>query len=465
MKKQLTVIFIIFTMLDPSSFATEVTGEGYGQTLEQARKQALSALSEAISVEIKSNFESVETEKGLQSSTSQIHSRSNLPILSANIESYKRNNEYYCQAKLSSKAIKFYDEKIKKVLARINDIKSRLANKNLKRQQKYAFLSQAYSELDQLSKYQTVAYVLGEKNAAKPALSLLEVQSQLISIGTQADNLDFAADILTQKLKQKKVLISAANVEGTHEITALSRILRDKLAARLSSTSDPESAKYFFKGSYEIVKQGIHITYQMTDTKGTTIATRTVKLKPAAYKELAYKPQTTEFDRLLHQGIVVSNDFKVSINTNRGNENLLFTEGEEVELFIKLNRAGYFYVVSHVQNNAAQESYLLELSDAPAPRKFIQYVNADDANRWISLGKFAVSEPFGIESLQIIASNQDLSGKLPPFRYNNETELYMVYDGEPGEAIIRTRGLKPKRNKSKNIVSAEAVLMMTTFAK
>ena len=30
MKKQLTVIFIIFTMLDPSSFATEITGEGGG---------------------------------------------------------------------------------------------------------------------------------------------------------------------------------------------------------------------------------------------------------------------------------------------------------------------------------------------------------------------------------------------------------------------------------------------------
>ena len=337
MKKQLSVIFIIFTMLAPGSYATEVTGEGYGHTLEQARKQALSALSEAISVEIKSNFESFETEKGLQSSTSQIQSRSNLPILSANIDSYKRNNEYYCKAILSSKELKYYHVKIKTVLGRITDIKSRLANKKLKRQQRYALLSQAYSELDQLNKYQTVAYVLGEIKSIKPALSPLEVQSQLISVGTEADNLDFAADILTQKLKQDKVLISAANVEGTHEITTLSKVLRDKLATRLSSTSNPESAQYFFKGSYEIVKQGIHITYQMTDTKGSTIATRTVKLKPGAYKELAYKPQTTEFDRLLHQGIIVSNDFKVSINSNRGNENLLFTEGEEVELFQKFN--------------------------------------------------------------------------------------------------------------------------------
>ena len=94
------------------------------------------------------------------------------------------------------------------------------------------------------------------------------------------------------------------------------------------------------------------------------MATRTVKLIPGAYKSYAYKPRTSEFDRLLHEGIIVSNDFKVSINTNRGNENLLFNEGEEVELFVKLNKAGYFYIVSHVHSkNKSPVSYILELSE------------------------------------------------------------------------------------------------------
>ena len=464
--KQLSGIFLFPLMLFSSHvFAAEISGEGYGKTLEQARKQALAALSEAISVEIKSEFSSLETHKGLESSQSQIRARSNLPIIGANIDTFKKSTEYYCQAKLSSNQLKFYRTKINQLLHNISQSKTKLKDKKLNRQQKYALLTDILTQLDQLSKYQTVAYALGDSKTATPSLTSVAVQSELISLGTEADNLDFAADLLTQKLNQKRVMVSPATVEGSHEITAVSRALRDKLAARLNTTDQHDSALYFFKGFYEILKQGLHVTYQLTDAKGNTKASRTVKLKPSAYKDYAYQPRTTEFDRLLHQGIVVSNDFKVSINTNRGNENLLFTEDEEVELFVKLNRAGYFYIVSHVKKDTEQESYLLELSEAPSPRKFIQYVNADDANRWISLGQFVVSKPFGIESLQIIASNQDLVGKLPPFRYENKNELYMVYDGEPGEAVIRTRGLRPKKSKSKNVASAEAVLMMTTFTK
>lgn len=462
--KQLAIILISVTLFSATGIGAEITGEGYGTTLEQARKQALSALSEAISVEIKSEFQSVETQQGLESSLSQIKSHSNLPILSANIETIKKTNEYYCQAKLSSNELKYYEQKISTLLNKISEIKTQLSDKKLNHEQQYSLLSQASTELDQLGKFQTVAYVLGAKNSLKPELSSVEVQSQLISLGTDAESLDFAAELLTQKINQADILVSPATVDGSHEITPLSRVLRDKIAARLSSTQEHEQAKHFYKGQYEILKNGIHVTFQLTDTNGTTLATRTVKLNESAYKNLAYQPQTTEFDRLLHQGIVVSNDFKVSINTNRGSENLLFKEAEEVELFVKLNRSGYFYIVSHVKKDKEQESYLLELSESPAPRKFIQFVNADDANRWISLGKFVVSKPYGIESLQIIASNQDLSGKLPPFRYDNDSELYMVYDGEPGDAVIRTRGLKPKKSTAKNILSSEAVLMMTTYA-
>lgn len=452
-------------MIGSSSYATEVTGEGYGKTSEQARKQALAALSEAISVEIISDFQSVTTHEGDESSRSQIRAQSNLPILGASIDTIKKRVEYYSQATLTSAQLRLYNSKIKKLLQKIAQISQQLSLKKMSRQQKYTILTQTLTHLDQLSKYQTVAYVLGSNKTETPAITKTSVESQLISLGTEADNLAFAAEILTQKLNNKKIMISPATVTGSHEITSMSRILRDNIAARLNTTQEHEKAEYFFKGHYEILKKGIHVTYQLTDAEGNTKTTRTVKLSPKAYRNMNYKPRTSEFDRLLHQGIVVSNDFKVSINTNRGNENLLFTEEEEVELFVKLNRSGYFYIVSHVSKDTEQQSYLLELTEAPSPRKFVKFVNADDANRWISLGEFVVSKPFGVESLQIIASNKDLAGALPPFRYDNDTELYMAFSGKPGEAVIRTRGLRPKKSKAKNIKSAEAVLMMSTFSK
>ena len=40
-------------------------------------------------------------------------------------------------------------------------------------------------------------------------------------------------------------------------------------------------------------------------------------------------------------------------------------------------------------------------------RKFINYINQDDANKWLELGEFTIEPPYGVESLQIIACTAD----------------------------------------------------------
>lgn len=219
--------------------------------------------------------------------------------------------------------------------------------------------------------------------------------------------------------------------------------------------------EYQLKGSYEILKDGVSVTYRVIDPRGSTVATRIAKLSNAAVKHIEYKPASLDFDRLLHEGYVVSNDFKAQLNTNHGSEGLAFIEGDTIELFVKLNHPGYFYLVSH--NTTDEISYVLDLNESRGNRKFLRYVNADEVNRWLSLGEFEVTAPFGAENLQLIASSIDLIGNVPNVKFDPELELYVVSARSADEAVIKTRGLKPKR--TKKVKSSEATLTFATMKK
>jgi len=123
-------------------------------------------------------------------------------------------------------------------------------------------------------------------------------------------------------------------------------------------------------------------------------------------------------------------------------------------------RSGYFYLVGHTKTRGVEKSYLLDLQDAPGNRKFINYVNADDANRWISLGEFEVQPPFGIESLQIIASSKDLVDAVPNTSFDGS---YYLISNNLKEGVALTRGLVKKKKKAEKLKPAEAVLMFSTF--
>lgn len=468
-----TKILILFVALTSNSFALTLMGEGYGKSEEEAKKQALASLSETIYVEVKSEFQSKKTSEGDNSAKQFVTTRSDLPILGVSFNTFPKQHEFFSNAMLTTdKSLKLYK---KKLLSLQQDINAHYAeilasstemNKNPQQHRRYKRLTKLLSMLDQFDKYNTVALMLGEDLNIQPVVSKGKVKDLLLSIESFVPTLDIAATILAKQINEKNVYIYPATPTGSHEVTPFGRLLKDKMAAKLSVENKIENAKYIFKGKYEILKDSIHVTYHLLDGQEDTIATRIVNVAPSAYESLAYKPKTINFDQLLHQGYVVSNDFKVNLNTNIGRENLLFTEGQEVELFVKINKAGYYYIVSYVKNDKEDYSYLLELSESNTNRRFVSFVNADDANRWMSLGKFEVSAPFGIESLQVIASNRDLIHNLPDVTFDNETGLYIASKGKAEEVMIRTRGLKPKKKKGTiKVESAETVLMMTTMKK
>jgi hypothetical protein len=81
----------------------------------------------------------------------------------------------------------------------------------------------------------------------------------------------------------------------------------------------------------------------------------------------------------------------------------------------------------------------------------------------VSIGEFEIAPPFGVDSLQLIASDKDLINNLPDSHYDNASGYYVVATNiEEGVDITRkTRGLKKKKN---TLVAdtAETVLLFTT---
>ena len=440
--------------------AVTLSGEAYAPTREDARQQALSALSESVLVEVKSIFESEQSSNGYTDATKKMSSVSELPLLGVDYTVIDKKDEFFCTVLLNGdRSLVLYNAEITQLANSIASLnKKQLAQKSDKNH-RHQTLNLLITDLEQYNKHQTVARFLGGEVKIPMTVQMTDVRSELLSIEAAAPSVDIAARILTRDLPVHQYVVQAAMPEGAKRATKLSRLLKDNIERHLKTKQDVMEGEYQLKGSYEILKDGVSVTYRVIDPRGSTVATRIAKLSSSAVKNIEYKPASLDFDKLLHEGYVVSNDFKASLNTNQGNEGLVFTEGETIELFVKLNHPGYFYLVSH--NTTDEMSYMLELNESQGKRAFLRYVNADEVNRWLSLGEFEVTAPYGVENMQLIASDKDLINHLSNVKYDPELELYVVSAKSTEDAVVKTRALKPKRNKK--VKSSEATLTYTTM--
>jgi len=459
------VIIISILSIFSSASAIQLKGEGYGCTEKEAKKEAVADLSSAIEAEVKTSFQTMiktygdEVEKCAKK---VINIRSELPILGAEYELEPMQEEILATALLDSRnVIALYEEKLRDIK---KEIKSSL--KNLQNPgpayAKYTELMHLQTELDQFYKHKTVAMLLGSSNIPLLNITESDIRNRLQSLENSVDSIKMGARLISKGITEKKIFIHPPTTKCSNEITQFAGIVKDRLSVCLNTVQSPKNADYSIIGNYEILKQGIELTCRLVDGSFNTLKTRVVKLLPESYKDYEIEPKTVSFDRLLHEGIVVSNNFRVEISTNKGKKNLLFKNKEELELLVKSNRSCHFYIVGHIIKSKEKYSYLVEIQDVPGKRRFVYYLNADDINRWVSLGKFETTAPLGVESIQLIASNKDLKDSLPKCRYDKNTGLCLI-STDPEKGVIKTRGLKPVYDKKNKVISAEAALMFTTM--
>ena len=449
----------VMLLISVELYASQFIATGYGDTQELARSQSRAALSESLWVEIKSEFNSVTREDGQTKSQQKLSSFSEVPLLGASSECIQKSRgDYFCETILdTNSALKLYIRESEIIQKRLLSLQEALRDKKQKNRQ-YQLLTDIVSNYEKLQQFLRVIRLMGSDYEAPVPVDIENTHTQIFKLENSINDLSTAAAVVKRGLPDKSYFVYPPTPIGSSQATQFSKLFRDEIQGQLRSVKNLNQSDAYLKGHYHVLNDAMVLTYQAFDTNGVIIASRILRLHPDAYSELQYQTTNIDFETLLHEGYIVSNEFKAELNTNHGSEYLLFSTGEEIELFVKMNQPGYFYIVSH--NSESNVSYLLEMNDAPGKRAFISYVNADDSNRWISLGKYEVVPPYGTEHLQLIASNLDLIDKLPYTVYDSESMLHHVVSKGVEEAVIKTRALKPVNRKKQK--SAESSLTYTT---
>ncbi len=459
---RLTTLFVFLALLTQAQIANafQLQASAYGETPEQARKNALASLSESIYVEVKSTFTSKQSSDGTQTASNVIRSNSDLPLLGVDFEIIDKKSEQYCIALLDSKkSLKLYQAELARLTSVITQANNKQKALKNNKNGRYRLLSALITDIEQYSKYRAVASLLGGGAVPSLPVTATDIRNELLSIESSAPSLEIAAEVLTRDLPDKIFYVLPPLPQGSKQATDLSRILMNQVASKITAAEKAVNSELVLRGSYEILNDGLSVTYRAIGSNGLILATRIVMLAEQAYENIDYKPTDIGFEDILNKRDFISHEFHAELNSNQGKSDLLFFRGDSIELFTKLNQPGYFYVVGH--NTKDNISYLLELNNASNNRAFVRYINADDANRWVRLDVFEVTPPYGAESLQLIASSQDLADKLPASKYDSKTGLYLIKAATTSEAVQLTRALKLK--KTARTKSSEATLTFTTM--
>ena len=472
MKRAYFIFALLLLAYQQPILANEVVGQGWGDTEAAAKREALADISSRISVTVRSNFKTTQTvssktveknktETVNQASESTIETNSELPILGADFIVHNEGRQVLVKAILeTSRNLPQYETKLDELRARINSLNSRVA-KERKSEAQYSGLMDILTLLDEFKKLNTVAVYLGG-TAQFPDITDDVLQNQLRAVTRQVDSLDLAAKLLSDGVDESEVYIYPAQSRNSNEITPFAALLKDKISAHMKTVLSPRDATYSFIGQYLESGEGIDVTYHLLDSAAVAQKTNTVHIVKKAYTGLETVPKAADFEQLLKAGVAVSGDLHVDVSTNIGSHDLLFKKGDEVEFLVKLSESGYFYVLGHTAKQTESNSYLVELHQADGPRKFVYFINADDANKWISIGKFRVIAPFGVEGIQVFASTQDLVDALPSASLDSATGLYFVA-ANPHDGIIKTRAII--KNFSRTVQTSESSLMFTTMEK
>jgi len=455
MKKKIVIALLLcFELL-----SADITGIGFASTKQEAKKEALADLAGNIKSEVRSHYESHSTQES-SSSKATIYISANLPILGAKVS--VRDKESYLKgvARLSPKNVnKLYTRKLKDITQEIESVLKEL-KKSKNSSTKLTLYQDIYALLSEYSRYKSVALILNATLPKAPTINKSQVKIAIAKLYSKIDTLSMASKLFEKSFQEKGIFVYAPKLQNYTTVSEFGAVFQKLLKSHLHTTNSLKNAKYLLVGNYLITKKNIVLNYDLLESRtNRVVSSKTVTINKKAYKNLQIRPKNIDFDALLNSGIINSSDLKVSLQSNKGSDSLLFREGEEVELFIKLNKMGYVYIVGYTQSDRESFSYLLELNEGHGDAKFKMFVNADDANRWLSLGSFIVSKPFGVESLQIIASNKKIK-RLPNTKYDEESGYYIV-SKKIKKTLLKTRGLKRKR--SKKVEMSEDVLTFTTM--
>jgi len=214
-------------------------------------------------------------------------------------------------------------------------------------------------------------------------------------------------------------------------------------------------AEWLLSGTYWEQEEKIKLLVNLRDINtGEPLAGADVVFDKELLKSanLDFKPQNFNSALIEQQafaeGEFVSGQLQVEVWTSKGNENLLLTEGETTNVFVRVNREAHIrllYVLADGRRTLLYDDY---------------YIDKSKVNHVVEVPEeFVCAPPFGAEMLICLASTV-------PFEKVEtvEEDGYLFIKEAPPEVVARAvRGFKIIKEKESH--QAEAKVVITTMKK
>jgi len=207
-------------------------------------------------------------------------------------------------------------------------------------------------------------------------------------------------------------------------------------------------------GTYWLRGNDIEILVTMYDARGVTFGSARIKFPLSFVTELhiAYKPQNfTEAmseNKYFDKNEVVYGDLNIDFWTNKGEDNLIFHDGEEMLMYVRVNIPCNLRFIYHLANGMR------------TPLLDSYYIDQTKVNKVVEIPyPLECAPPFGVEKLQIFASSEELP-RLNITTTQIEGEEYPVLADDLKEFLAKSRGFI--RKKSAKAKTAERVITITT---
>lgn len=230
-------------------------------------------------------------------------------------------------------------------------------------------------------------------------------------------------------------------------------IALESAIGRTAPTPDaPASGAVVVRGTY---REGdgdfqLRVSAKQAET-GVLLASAEIALAKSGIPS-GMETRPANFDRFasdadkLTGGEVVSGDLRIELQTNKGNRGIVFDEGEDLKLYVRVNQPAWIRLI-----------YVLTSGDhVPITQEW--FVDESKVNQLVEYpDSFEIVAPFGVEMIHAMASNER-----PPMLFTTSAiidgEAYdVIQDG--ANQVVRTRGLARK----KKTQIAEQTLQVTTM--
>ncbi|MDP8239952.1 MAG: hypothetical protein P9X24_12750 [Candidatus Hatepunaea meridiana] len=174
----------------------------------------------------------------------------------------------------------------------------------------------------------------------------------------------------------------------------------------------------------------------------TTVFTETKRsLKPSNFTN-AFKDQTA-----FRYNMEVGSGLNLDVWTNKGEDNLIFTEGEIMKIYVRVNIPSYIRVIYHLADGMR------------TPLCTSHYIDESNVNMPVLIpSEFECAPPFGAEVLQVFARTHEFE-PVDTVSYQG----YPILREDLSEFLANIRGMKKRRKEDMEIIQTEHRIVISTM--